>query len=69
LVWFQALAKRHSLREIPLDVRTACAAAALPAIHRDPFDRVLVALAQAEQLTILTSDENIAKYPGVKILW
>jgi PIN domain nuclease of toxin-antitoxin system len=43
----------------------ACAAAALPLLHRDPFDRVIVALAQAQGLTVLTSDENIGKYPGV----
>ena len=45
------------------------APAALPLIHRDPFDRVLVVLAQAHALIVLTSDEDIAKYPGVKTLW
>jgi PIN domain nuclease of toxin-antitoxin system len=67
--WFLGLAERYSLREIPLDARIVCAAAALPPIHRDPFDRVLVVLAQALALTVLTSDEEIAKYPGVKTLW
>jgi PIN domain nuclease of toxin-antitoxin system len=57
------------LREVPLDASVACAAAALPALHRDPFDRVIVALAQAHGLTVLTSDENIRKYPGVTTLW
>ena len=67
--WFLGLAERYELRELPLDARVACAAAVLPPIHRDPFDRVLVALAQAHALTVLTSDENIRKYPGVKTLW
>jgi PIN domain nuclease of toxin-antitoxin system len=67
--WFSGLVERYELREIPLDAHVACAAAALPAIHRDPFDRVLVALAQANVLTILTSDQDIPKYPGVKTLW
>jgi PIN domain nuclease of toxin-antitoxin system len=57
------------LREVQLHPHVACAAAALPAIHRDPFDRILVALAQAQMLTILTSDQEIPKYPGVKTLW
>jgi len=57
------------LREVPLDAGVACAAAALPPVHRDPFDHVIVALAQAPALTVLTSDENIPKYPGVKTLW
>jgi PIN domain nuclease of toxin-antitoxin system len=69
LHWFLGLVERYSLQEIPLDARIACSAAALPLIHRDPFDRVLVALAQANALTVLTSDTNIPKYPGVKTLW
>ena len=35
----------------------------LPAIHKDPFDRMLICQAIARGLTILTPDENIAKYP------
>lgn len=68
-LWFLGLTEQYGLREIPLDARIACAATALPPIHRDPFDRVLVALAQAHALTVLTSDQNIPKYPGVKTLW
>ena len=34
----------------------------LPFIHRDPFDRMLIATAKSERLTILTADENIQKY-------
>ena len=67
--WFLGLTERYALKELPLEPRVACAAAALPPIHRDPFDRVLVALAQALALTIVTSDENIQKYPGVKTVW
>ena len=67
--WFLGLIERYELRAIPIDAGIACAAAALPPIHRDPFDRVIVALAQALALIVLTSDENIPKYPGVKTLW
>ena len=67
--WYLGLSERYELRELPLDSQVACAAAGLPLIHRDPFDRVLVALAQAQALTVLTSDENIGRYPGVKTLW
>ena len=42
--------------------------AALPLLHRDPFDRMLVATAMVENLTILTVDENIYKY-AVPCLW
>ena len=40
----------------------------LPFIHRDPFDRMLVATAKAEGMTILTADENIRKY-DVPSVW
>ena len=37
--------------------------------HRDPFDRMLVAQAIAEELPIVTSDHRFADYKGVRILW
>ena len=40
----------------------------LPLIHKDPFDRLLVATAQAEDLTLITADENIHKY-DITINW
>ena len=40
----------------------------LPLIHRDPFDRLLIATAKTEGMTILTADENIQKY-DVKWIW
>ncbi len=36
----------------------------LPPLHKDPFDRILVAQAMAERLTLLTSDSLVAGYPG-----
>jgi PIN domain nuclease of toxin-antitoxin system len=38
--------------------------AGLPSIHKDPFDRLLVAQATAEGMTLLTADANVALYPG-----
>jgi PIN domain nuclease of toxin-antitoxin system len=42
--------------------------AALPRHHRDPFDRMLVAQAKAEGMTLVTADEALRAY-GVPILW
>jgi len=36
----------------------------LPAIHKDPFDRLLIAQASIEGITLLTDDATVAKYPG-----
>lgn len=43
-------------------------AASLPFHHRDPFDRMLVAQAQAEGLTLVTHDRFLEPY-GIEILW
>jgi len=67
--WFARLCQRYRLRELPLDSALACAAAELPLLHRDPFDRVLVACAHRHRVIILTSDETIASYPGIQTLW
>jgi PIN domain nuclease of toxin-antitoxin system len=48
--------------ELPFTVEHAGRLRELPLHHRDPFDRMLVAQAQAENLTLLTVDPNIAKY-------
>lgn len=42
----------------------AVATIALPPLHKDPFDRVLVAQATTEGYTLLTADPTVAAYPG-----
>jgi PIN domain nuclease of toxin-antitoxin system len=41
----------------------------LPPLHKDPFDRLLVAQALAEDLTIVTKDPLVTMYSGLTILW
>lgn len=53
---------------LPIDERHAKLAGELPLVHRDPFDRMLVAQASVERLAIVTSDETIARY-DVTVLW
>jgi len=53
---------------IPIMPRHVEAVEGLPFIHRDPFDRLLIATAMADGMTILTADENIHKY-DVPTLW
>ena len=52
---------------LPITLRHAAAAGGLPRHHRDPFDRMLVAQAGAEGLTIVTRDQRLAAY-GVPCL-
>jgi PIN domain nuclease of toxin-antitoxin system len=58
-----AFAERAGLAELPIAARHAEAAAALPLHHRDPFDRMLVAQAIAEGLTLVTADQRLRAYP------
>ncbi len=58
----ELLARRYE--ELPVTGPHALETAALPAIHRDPFDRLLVAQARCEGLTLLTADRRVARYPG-----
>jgi PIN domain nuclease of toxin-antitoxin system len=51
-----------SMIELPLTVRHGLAMKDLPLHHRDPFDRMLVAQARCEQLTIVTTDHTFAAY-------
>lgn len=50
--------------EIPVTSLHALELAGLPLIHRDPFDRLLIAQAMAEGMRLLTADQQIAFYPG-----
>ncbi len=40
----------------------------LPLIHRDPFDRLLIAQSQSENMTLVTGDSKILKYPDVLLI-
>ena len=55
------------LREIPFDAQAAVAVGALPWIHRDPFDRMLIAQAQTASLKLLSHDANVLRYGDVAI--
>jgi len=50
--------------ELPILSEHAVAVSALPPIHKDPFDRLLVAQAIVEGITLLTADTRVAEYTG-----
>lgn len=54
--------RRHQFAPLPITIEHAVRAGALPPFHPDPFDRMLVAQAQLEGLTIVTRDANIPRY-------
>lgn len=55
-------------RELVIHASHALAAAVLPPLHRDPFNRLLIAQAELERLTLVTADEAIRRY-GKPLQW
>jgi PIN domain nuclease of toxin-antitoxin system len=60
--------QERGFAELKVSSRHAIRAGSLPPHHRDPFDRMLVAQAQSEGLTIVTLDPDIGAY-DVPVLW
>ena len=57
----------NGYRELPVTSEHTVALIDLPPLHKDPFDRILIAQARVEGLTLLTADKALAKYgKGVK---
>ncbi|MDR3482258.1 MAG: type II toxin-antitoxin system VapC family toxin [Burkholderiaceae bacterium] len=54
--------------ELPILSEHAVAIDTLPSIHKDPFDRLLIAQAMVEGITLLTDDATVAQYPGPVML-
>jgi PIN domain nuclease of toxin-antitoxin system len=68
--WY-ALAKSHSGIVIePLNPEDAIARTQLPGdFHKDPADRIIVAMARRYDVPLITCDNNILRYPHVKTIW
>ncbi len=58
----------NNFRILPVQLPHVLRLASLPSIHKDPFDRLLIAQAMVEDLSIVTADERFSDY-GVAALW
>jgi PIN domain nuclease of toxin-antitoxin system len=58
----------QGLRPLAVSHEHALAVFALPAHHRDPFDRLLIAQAKVEEMTLISADRMFDRYP-VQLLW
>ena len=61
-IWFKKALHTHDLVEIKIDWKIAVKATSLPAIHKDPCDRFIIATAILRKLTIVTADSLFSKY-------
>ncbi len=67
-VFVPAQRAAHGIEPLAIDEEAALHVAKLPDLHRDPFDRLLVAQALVGGLVVLTPDDSIREYP-VRTLW
>lgn len=67
--FMQRALRHHGVQELKLQREIVIAGMALPDIHNDPFDRILAAEALHHKCRIITKDEKIPLYPGVKAVW
>jgi len=65
---FIHLAETYDFNILPIMPSHLTVLESLPLIHRDPFDRLLIATAIADEMTFITADENIARY-DVAHIW
>ena len=56
--------RENGYEELPVLGTHAVAVAVLPPLHKDPFDRILVAQALVEEITLMTADARIGAYPA-----
>lgn len=59
----------NGIKWLPIEKEHCQRLSALPFIHRDPFDRMLIAQAAEGNMVLLTADANIGQYPGVQVVW
>ena len=67
--WWLIATIHHGIRIVDVLDSIALASTALPAIHADPCDRIIIATAREASATILTSDPLIAKYAEANLAW
>lgn len=66
--WYEVL-KQEPFAHLPMTAEHAVEASGLPLIHRDPFDRMLVAQARQQNLTLVTADSQIQQYDVQTLPW
>lgn len=65
---FESLMEEAHFKALPVTARHAIRAGSLPAIHRDPFDRIIAAQAMAEGLRVVSKDRELKRL-GAEVMW
>jgi PIN domain nuclease of toxin-antitoxin system len=68
LPWWERYVVTSGIEAIPIRAAHVMALGSLADIHKDPFDRILVAQSLVERMPLVTKDSHLAKY-GIEIIW
>jgi PIN domain nuclease of toxin-antitoxin system len=66
--YIPAMREKHGIESLSIDEESVLQTIRLPALHRDPFDRLLICQAIVHGLTLLTPDPLISQYPA-RVVW
>lgn len=67
--WIAQVLDNHGVQSIAVDWHVAERSTALPPLHKDPADRIIIATSLATGAPIITPDRAIKQYPGVSVVW
>ena len=67
--WSDKICELYSLTVIPISKGITVEAALLPEIHKDPFDRLIIATAVINKMDIVTADQNFQEYKKINVIW
>ncbi len=67
--WYRKAVEGYAIEEIPVSSAVAMKSASLPFLHKDPCDRIIIATAVEHRMPVVTADQVIAQYPGIKVIW
>lgn len=67
--WFPHVLEFHGVREVPVNGDIATRSSQLPPVHNDPFDRLILATAEANDFILLSPDPAFREYPDVRVVW
>ncbi len=67
--WIDEICTKYSLTILPVTKAVAIQATQLPEIHRDPFDKIIIATAVVNRLKVLSADKTFKEYNAIKVIW
>lgn len=67
--WSDNICELYSLTVIPISKKITVEAVLLPEIHKDPFDRIIIATAIINKMDIVTADKVFHKYKNINVIW